>query len=404
MVDWDLAVATAPQLVSPGPRSPRRGAGDRQPSCADFAGRGARSRGRLHPAGRPGRRRHRRSWSSTGPAGSRPTSSGFRRCSSRCSRRCRHEAASGPAAGRRRRRLKVTGVETGCCWRSWPTKVLGQYELFPPYASGPHRQAGPAAAGRAEHRHGRARDWASTRTTSGSGCACTRRPTARSSRAVPWLRDHIDGRDPVVPRRDRRRPGTRARAAQRRPRSRRAPRRLDPTPARAAAASLVEAVQTPRAAGDPGPAHRRDVPARGPRRLRDGRRRARRRPDASRRSGRSSSSAGASGASRLDQVVRAGCSAWTPSSGSTATASGSSAAWSTRSAWTASTGSGPRRTPSPPRRRSPTRGLGRAGAPQREPDGCPADPRSPVRGTVGAGRRAMLGNAGASHTVPTTPA
>ncbi len=108
----------------------------------------------------------------------------------------------------------------------------------------------------------------------------------------------------------------------------------------------------PGAARDPGPHHRADVAARGPRRLRDGRRRPVGDPVGGDDPGEvpDPPQGGPPGSSRWC----AGCSASTPSCGSTATASASCAAPSSGSAWTASTRCGPGRRTCPPRPRSPT--------------------------------------------------
>ena len=170
------------------------------------------------------------------------------------------------------------------------SKVLGQYDLAP-------ERHPAAAARRPQPRPGRARARASTRPTSGSGSACTRRPTGCSSPPCPWLRDHMVERarslaadlapDPEQLPGDRRRASA-EQLPERAQRGRRRPRRP---------------VRDPRAAREAGPGHRGHVPARGARRRRHGRGRPRSHPARSPRSGRGSTSA-ARACGAFDRLLR----------------------------------------------------------------------------------------------------
>ncbi len=120
--------------------------------------------------------------------------------------------------------------------------------------------------------------------------------------------------------------------------------------------SLLDAISTPEQKELHRPDDRRDVAARGPRRRRDGRRRAR---VSSRRSpGSEASSTSAARASGPSTGSCAGCSASTPRWRSTATARCSSGTSSTRPGWSSSTRSGSEPRTCRPRPRSPTRRPG----------------------------------------------
>ena len=94
--------------------------------------------------------------------------------------------------------------------------------------------------------------------------------------ANPWLRDHLIAQDPRAGRRHR---SDARRAGRTAPGDRPAG---CPRPSSRGRTGLAELLTTPSSATKVAAAHRGDVAARGPRRRRDGRRRARRHPDASR--------------------------------------------------------------------------------------------------------------------------
>ena len=312
---------------SPGPRPPPW-----SPSCApapsarpplvrEFTGlvaeRAHRARAGRRPAGLgPGQRRRLRRRSLAPLVDKLPEKKGAPSAARRRDRLAGHRRRGRRAARLPRRQgarpvrpvPRGAGARDGCCW-SRPTSCTS------------------SASSR------------STRTTSGSGSACTRRPTGCSSPRCPWMRDHLRSRDG----RDRRRGADRpVRAARRRRRRRSA------TSSRGKAERQpARPVLHPGAEGDHRPDHRRDVPARGPRRRRDGRRRPRGDPD--RRRDPRASSPSAARASARSTGCCAGCSASTRRWRSTATARSSCAPSSTRSAWTASTPSGPSR-PTCPRK------------------------------------------------------
>ena len=106
---------------------------------------------------------------------------GFRTVLEPLVEKIQERAAAHRVAGRDAVGSKVTGVQTGSLLAFLATKVLGQYELFPPYGVDRRR---PRRAGCCSSRRTSSRPsarWASTRATSGSGSACTRRPTGCSS-------------------------------------------------------------------------------------------------------------------------------------------------------------------------------------------------------------------------------
>jgi coenzyme F420 biosynthesis associated uncharacterized protein len=130
MVDWDLAVATGMRLVRPGPRVSadeaaaavgdlRRYAEQAQGHVASYTGLSAPSNG-----------------SSVAvidrPAWIRANASGFQTVLEPLIEKLQErKGASSPAVSAVGSR--VTGVQTGSLLAFLATKVLGQYELFPPY-------------------------------------------------------------------------------------------------------------------------------------------------------------------------------------------------------------------------------------------------------------------------------
>ena len=265
MVDWDLAVSIglpagrAGARVSPPTRRP-------PPSPSSAPG----------PTGRPALVRE-----FTGLDAARAHRAGARRGPARLDpgqrRRLRHRCSSplvdklqreeGPAAGRSPRRSapRITGVEVGGAARlPRPARCSASSTRS---TTGP--ATGAAAAGGAQHRPRRARARASTRTTSGCGSACTRRPTGCSSRPCRGCATTSAARSSSSSA-----PWTSTRQSRD---ARRAPSSGSATwSAATAERQPPRPVLHARAAGRHGPAHRRDVAARGARRRGDGRRRARR--------------------------------------------------------------------------------------------------------------------------------
>ena len=251
MVDWDVAVSIGSRIAGDGPAA----------APAEMAQVRRRAAGRGRAVHRPGARASPawsppiappRCWWSTGPAGSAPTPRASPPSSSRsptswprtkgaptrpvAGRRLpRHRRRGRPAAGLPRRqgarpvRPVLRPGTAGCCW--WrPTSCRSSASSAP------------------------------TRPTSGSGCACTRRPTGCSSPPSRGCATTSSSEvaalvETVEPTRIDRGP---------RPPARRV---------RSAATAAWSSDEHARAARDPRPGHRHDVAARGPRRRGDGRRR-----------------------------------------------------------------------------------------------------------------------------------
>ena len=192
MVDWNLAVATATRLVRPGPEVSR----DEARAVVAELRRHAKSS-----------EEHVRGFTRMGgddlhdtpilvvdrPGWVRANVAGFRELLKPLLDKMQERRGSTPggavlgAVGG-----KVTGVELGMLLSFLASRVLGQYETFAPATrelpaggSSIHRVA---AAG-SSWSHRTSCTWSanstSSPTTSGSGSACTRRPTARSSRPCP---------------------------------------------------------------------------------------------------------------------------------------------------------------------------------------------------------------------------
>ncbi len=180
MVDWDLAVSTGTRLVRPGPQvtheEARQAVSDLREYARQAHGHVAGFTGMDAPTDdtpgasvvvidRPG-------WIKANAAGFRTV---LEPLVEKLQERRTTSSPVGDAVG-----SKVTGVQTGSLLAFLATKVLGQYELFPPYGvTSPTSPAGCCSSRRTScPPSGR---WGSTPATSGSGCACTRRPTGCSS-------------------------------------------------------------------------------------------------------------------------------------------------------------------------------------------------------------------------------
>ena len=149
MVDWDLAVSVGSRLAGAGPEVSRAEADAVVAELRDGRRPVDRAGPRLHRAGRRSRGAPRRSWSSTGRAGSRPTPTASTCCVARWS-------TSSP-----RRRARPTGHQQG-------RRVAGDRRRGRRPARLPGRQGArpvrpvprpgrPAAAGGPQHRPRRAR-------------------------------------------------------------------------------------------------------------------------------------------------------------------------------------------------------------------------------------------------------
>ena len=306
MVDWDLAVRDRwPAGRRRADGGPRRGGRDRRGAPR---GRGPldRAGARVHRAGGRATTR-RRCWSSTGPAGCRPTPTRSRRCSHR-------SWTSSPRRSRRRGITaaigsRVTGAEVGALLGFLASQGARPVRPVP-------RARRPAAARGAQHRARRARARGRPARLPALGLPARGDPPGAVHRGAVDARAHVRGRSRSSPR-----PWSRpacSRTAS--PGSSRGSRTPAPADRQGAASSTWSAR---RSRGSCSTADRRDVAARGPRRRRHGRRR----PDASSRrwprSAPSSTSAARASASSTGSC--AGCSASTPRWRSTATAPRSSA-------------------------------------------------------------------------------
>jgi len=132
MVDWDLAVTTGTRLVRPGPQVPpevaRQAVADLKTYAAQAHGHVAAFTGLDAPTDpssvvvidRPG-------WIQANASGFRTV---LEPLVAKLQERRTTSSTVGDALG-----SKVTGVQTGSLLAFLATKVLGQYELFPPYGS-----------------------------------------------------------------------------------------------------------------------------------------------------------------------------------------------------------------------------------------------------------------------------
>ena len=307
MVDWETAVSLGSRIAGDGPEvepaRPRRWS----PSC-----RAGADRSTGWCASSPGLHAEERSAPVLvvdRPGWIRPTPRRSRPIIEPVAAKLTEKKGPPSRAARQAVGSRITGAEVGVLLGFLGRQGAGTVR--------PVRRAGrPAAPGRAQHRPRRARARGRPAATSACGCACTRRPTGCSSPpsrgcATTCSPRSASSSTPSSPTPSATTPSRRSRRG----------------PSRAATASLLDDLGSARAEGDPRPAHRRHVAARGPRRRRHGRRRpevipsvaeirAALQPTAQGRRGRSTSCC-------------AGCSASTPRWRSTATAPPSSAPSST---------------------------------------------------------------------------
>jgi coenzyme F420 biosynthesis associated uncharacterized protein len=186
MVDWDLAVSTGKRLVRPGPVIPRaearaavadlrRFAGNAQDHVRDFTGLTADTDGAsVAVIDRP-------AWIESNAAGFRTILDPvIEKLAAK-----RPPSATMNAVGSR-----LTGVQTGSLLAFLATKVLGQYELFPPYGEDPGTRPGRlllVAPNIVAAEHEMDVDPADFRLW-----VCLHEETHRVQfGAVPWLREHV---------------------------------------------------------------------------------------------------------------------------------------------------------------------------------------------------------------------
>jgi coenzyme F420 biosynthesis associated uncharacterized protein len=202
MVDWDLAVATGTRLVRPGPTvsaQEARAAVDELRNAATLAqGHVADYTGLVAPTGtsevavidRPG-------WI-------RANADGFRTILGPVVTKLQEKRKSPPSPLTTAFGSKVTAVETGSLLALLSTKVLGQYELFPPYGASSNGAAGAGSvAGSVDGApHGRlllvAPNIVAAEREMGVDSSdfrlwvCLHEETHRVQfGANPWLRDHL---------------------------------------------------------------------------------------------------------------------------------------------------------------------------------------------------------------------
>ena len=372
VIDWDLAVTTGTRLVRPGPQVSREEARQAVADLATPLAVWPKGTCASSPESTPRPRRSRRP-SSTGPAGSRPTSTGFRVVLEPLdhsgwrrapTRRRRSSSAVGLARHRASRWAR--------CWPSWPPACSASTSC-----SCRRTRRVSAPAGRltlvapnivnAEHEldvnpHD-FRLW-----------VCLHEETHRVQfTGVPWLREYVRSQmtefllasDLDLPTLLDRLAVGRRRGGRRRARRRGQPHRRHPDA---------------RAEGDPRPAHRGDDPGGGPRRLRHGRGRA---VGGARRSRdiRAKFHHRREGGSRLDRTIRRllgiDLKMKQYAEGSRLRPHGRRP----RPAWTASTRSGPPRRPCRPGRDHASRAL------DRRVIGAPASGQRPTADPPSGGRR-----------------
>ena len=139
MVDWDLAVTTGTRLVRPGPQTT---AAEARQVVTDLKSYAAQANG--HVAGFTGLHAptdgssvvviDRPGWIQANAAGFRTV---LEPLVDKLQDRRKVSSPVGDAVG-----AKVTGVQTGSLLAFLATKVLGQYELFPPYGQDPGSRPG----------------------------------------------------------------------------------------------------------------------------------------------------------------------------------------------------------------------------------------------------------------------
>lgn len=187
MVDWDLAVTTGTRLVRPGPQvtpsEARQAVADLKTYAAAAHGHVAGFTGLDAPTDqasvavidRPG-------WIHANAAGFRTV---LEPLVEKLQQRRTTSSPVGDAVG-----SKVTGVQTGSLLAFLATKVLGQYELFPPYGQVPSDRPGrlllvaPNIVSAEREMGVDARDFRLW--------VCLHEETHRVQfGAVPWLRDHM---------------------------------------------------------------------------------------------------------------------------------------------------------------------------------------------------------------------
>jgi coenzyme F420 biosynthesis associated uncharacterized protein len=188
MVDWDLAVATGTRLVKPGPQVSAAEAREVVAQLRDYA-----AQAHEHVAGYTGLNA-----STVGasvavidrPGWIEANASGFRTVLEPLVEKLQAKRPATPmatAVGAR-----VTGVQTGSLLAFLATKVLGQYELFPPYGEAPGDRPGRlllVAPNVVATEREMAVDPHDFRLW-----VCLHEETHRVQfGAVPWLREHVMG-------------------------------------------------------------------------------------------------------------------------------------------------------------------------------------------------------------------
>lgn len=188
MVDWDLAVATGTRLVKAGPDVSPAEAREAVAQLRDFAGQAHE-----HVAGYTGLDAPTEGSSVAvidRPGWIEANASGFRTVLEPLVAKIQANRPATPMAAAVGSR--VTGVQTGSLLAFLATKVLGQYELFPPYGAAADGRPGrlllvaPNIVGTEREMHVDPRDFRLW--------VCLHEETHRVQfGAVPWLRGHVMG-------------------------------------------------------------------------------------------------------------------------------------------------------------------------------------------------------------------